>query len=170
MGHMMKQALLILALVYAGAPALWCQDSSDPLTEPRESLRGLLGVSVETDHNGCRGIVDKDLTKQDIEVRLRVAGIRITPLPFVVLGMMANCLPIENSGRRVSTVIHFLLSVRQVVWLPPQPVRVALATTWESGNVLIFGAATKCDDYFRSQLKDHTDKFINDFLAMNPKQ
>jgi hypothetical protein len=107
-GHM-KTVSFALALLCGSPLILWCQDSSNLLTEAREAMRGLLGVSVETDHNGCAGIVDKELTKQDIEVKLRIAGIRITQLPIAVLGMMANCLPVENAGRRISTIVHFSL-------------------------------------------------------------
>lgn len=167
---LMRPSIPILVLLCAGASTLSCQESSNPLTDPREALRGLLGVTVETDHKGCGGIVDKELTKQDIEVKLRIAGIRVTQLPIAALGMTATCLPFEVAGKRMSTVMAFSLSLHQIVWLPPQPVRVSIATTWQSSHLLMCGAATKCDEFVRSQLKDHTDKFINDFLAMNPRQ
>jgi hypothetical protein len=67
---MMKRVALLIALLCSGPLAMWCQESPDFITDPRETMRGLLGVSVVADHSGCGGFVDKELAKQDIEVKL----------------------------------------------------------------------------------------------------
>ena len=52
----MKRAALLVVLLCTGSIAGRCQESPNFITEPRESMRGLLGVNVATEHNGCGGI------------------------------------------------------------------------------------------------------------------
>jgi hypothetical protein len=168
----MRRLLRVLGMGGLLALVGWSQVNplDNMVTEPKESLRGIFGVMVQTAQSRCEGVVDPSLAKQDMEVKLRVAGITVVTLPFASLNLDATCMPIIVAGRRSATVIHISLGFGQVVWLPPQPVRVMVATTWEAGTLLYCAAATKCDDFFRSQLRDYLDKFINDFLTVNPKR
>lgn len=144
--------------------------------EQQESLRGLKGVFVLVE------AVDKDIEKlgltrdqlySDVELRLRKAGIpdpktegmaediiKGGTFPFLYVRVAAH--------KDASGLFAFSIEVdfKQSVTLTRDPTIKALGTTWESGSVGTVGASNL--QMIREAVSNHVDKFIRDFLSMNP--
>lgn len=138
----------------------------------RETLRGLSGVGVvieDLSSNATRAGLTTAQLQTDVELRLRKAGVRVltaserkeTPGgPFLAVIVTAR----EKLGLYgYSVEVHFL----QRVYLE-RNFTDALAITWAVDSTGTVGA-----DRFRQGIResvgDHIDKFLNAYLAVNPR-
>jgi hypothetical protein len=149
--------------------------SSLPVDD-KETLRGIQGVTVLVE--SIRPEIERDgLTQSqiivDVELRLRRAGVRVLtreeglqvkgePLLYVNLNVIKAGFGNEMYIYSVS------LQLDQDVWLAraDQPVK-ARGRTWETGSVGVVGSRRL--QSVREEVSDMIDKFLNDFLAANPK-
>jgi hypothetical protein len=158
-------AFVVLFLLLA--PIAHAIDSEDT----RSSLRGLKGVEVIIDLSPRPEVEQNGLTasaiRTDVELKLRQAGIPVLATeggnPW--LGVIINVLP--SSG----TIWPYVITVelRQSAFLLRDSSILALGTvTWSVGS---FGGVGKQDlRSVRDDAKDQVDKFINAYLAVNPKK
>jgi len=135
--------------------------------------RDPLGISVTlvtkvADTCG-NNIIDAALLKQDIEVKLRVDGIKITDETPSQLWGVVNCAHLNSDGERLVSAIYVSLCLRQVVLVSRELKTVGLGTTWNQDNVYVCGLRQKCDQLIRNAMRDFADGFVNDYLEMNPK-
>lgn len=140
----------------------------------RESLKAMSGIRVSVSNSdktlATHGITEAML-KQDVELKLRVAKIKVyddpndpvwgrTGRPEIHVNVIGGELdPVA------AYVIEVLLSQDAVLKRGNQPVR---ATTWRSADVT-YGVMDNAHEGIRKILGDAIDTFINDYLAVNPK-
>jgi hypothetical protein len=141
----------------------------------RASLKGLHGVQVLVER--LDPLVEAGLTtgdiQTDVELKLRLAGIPVlskqemlaTPgQPYLYVNVNVN-----SSATRDLWPDHIEIQLNQNVTLArsPEPLVVG-ATTWSTGSV---GAVFKQNlRSLRDGVKDQVDRFINAYLAVNPKK
>lgn len=139
--------------------------------DTRSSLRGLKGVEVIIDLSPRPEAEQNGLTtsaiRTDVELKLRQAGIPVLATeggnPW--LGVIVNVVP--SSG----TIWPYAITVelRQNAFLLRDSSILALGTvTWSVGA--ISGVGKQDLSSVRDVVKDQVDKFINAYLAVNPKK
>ncbi|MBN1391992.1 MAG: hypothetical protein JW947_04220 [Sedimentisphaerales bacterium] len=181
-----KKCWVLVTLLGTCASVICAANKTDSQISPkfisvddRDTLMGLRGVLVLVEDLNPE--VEKyGLTKQqlqiDVELRLRQNGIRVlsqkerlstseAPYLYVNVNTMTDR---TDSPRLVSFSI--LLELKQNVFLvkDTSPLKLCTASTWQSflmGRVDL-GKIT----FIRDSVKDIVDKFINDYLAANPKE
>jgi len=144
----------------------------------RKSLRGLKGIAVvvealqpEAERDG----LTKSQIKTDIELKLRQAGIHVltTEESFKTPGSPYLYVNINTTKTDVlygafSTYAFSLqVALKQDVTLTRDSDLKGSATTWETHALGTVGANNLQDT--RRVLGDLLDRFINDYLAENPK-
>jgi len=170
---------VVMMLLFARISAL--PQSNDPLE--KESLKGLSGVHVYLNLTEDSPSLEKDgLTeaqiRTDVEIRLRKAGIRVLTIdeakelprrPVLSVTLLASknealtkvfgesiyAYTIQIDFKQTATLYHSVDN------------KVFLVTTWSNSAV---GMTTKRNvRTIREGIGDYVDKFINDYLAANPR-
>jgi len=168
---------LFVSVVIVGT--LLCGSQREEAAFPDEyshpTLRGLTGVAIIVE--SIREEIERDgLTSEqiqtDVELRLRKAGIRVlsekeraeTPgIPLLYVNV--NVLKVKDAFLYAYS-IH--VALQQLVLLERNTKISGLATTWDTGSVGTEGESHLRD--IRGGVADDVDKFINAYLAVNPKQ
>jgi hypothetical protein len=173
----MKKTFSILVLLLGVSLSVFGQRNG-PLE--RKSLRGLPGVYVNVG-SLAPDIEAEGLTKErlqtDIEIRLRKAGIRVFSLEEARALPSTPTLNVEVPSQQLAALtkalggtlfsISVLVELHQAASLERFPNTKFLVITWSDRAV---GFATgKNIRALRDQVGDYIDKFINDFLSVNPK-
>lgn len=144
---------------------------SKPTIVQRDTLKGFHGVGVlvedlrpEAEKYG----LTKEALQTDTELRLRQYGIKVLPpeQPFVpCLYIHVNTVVQE---RFPIAAVAVQVEFQQGVLLYRDLKTRVTATTWGEGVVIVVGASKLKD--VREHVQDLVDKFINDYLAVNPKE
>jgi len=141
----------------------------------RDSLKGLPGVRVivETFSSAAEGAgFDHRTFQTDVELKLRMAGIIATEdIFFPMLYLNVNALHRERDRNGAyNTSLELVQRVRLESQLHSDRERsseeasaTVAATTWSTESVGV-GSVTDA----RAAVRDLVDKFINDWLAVNP--
>jgi len=158
--------LVLLNLIPFYIPDLSAQTVLEK--QRRETLRGLKGIQVLVEPITLAGLTESTL-KTDVELKLRKAGIRVltedewlkTPgYPYLYVNVTA----IELKSPR-----EFIYSVnvafKQDVILSRNRSIETTGVTWDVSSL---GINSKLR-YVREVVSDLVDKFMNDYLAVNPK-
>jgi hypothetical protein len=144
--------------------------------EHRATLKGLTGVYAYVKISGAdveEMRLTQDLLQTDVELRLRMAGIKVLTLEeYRTTG--APLLWIGLSGSKAkSGVFVFAIEVQllQDVFLGRNPTIRVNAATWSISGVGISGGMddTEVKRSVREELSNQVDTFINAYLAANPK-
>jgi hypothetical protein len=156
-------------LLCSSVSALLCQTQANVAKEPLRGISGLMVVvGVE---KPCGDIVDSGLVKQDIELRLRHAALKIVenPLPAYLFAEI-GCAHVKlQGGEHLGMAAATALELNQKVFLSPDPLRPALAITWTDHNIMTCSSEATCGDKIRASIRDSSDKFVSDVLEMNAK-
>ncbi len=158
------RSLLVVGLLLGVSPAF----AAGPLE--RENLKGLQGVFVLVegiDKDAQNAGLSEDTIQTDVELRLRLAGIKVlteaeclkTPgYPYLYVNL--------NATNRANSLIYSIgIDLNQRVTLARDPSTVTHASTWHTGSVGIGGV-----EFIRNAIKSNIDVFLNDYLAANPKK
>jgi hypothetical protein len=167
----MKKLLVVFVFLMLFTTNVFAQSERE-----KETLRGLRGAKVLVENiNG--EIIQEGLTvdkvQVEVELRLRKAGVRVlsteewlrapgSPMLYVNLNIF-------KSGPEKEFIVYGLsLSLEQDVWLTrlDKPLTVR-AATWSGSSVGVMGRNRLFD--VREPIGEQVDKFINDYLAVNPK-
>jgi hypothetical protein len=143
----------------------------------RGSLRGLKGLGVvveELQPEAERDGLTKSQLRTDVELKLRQAGLRVLS-PEESLKEPGSPYLYVNLNTAKSEVLYAFatyayalqVALKQEVTLTRDPDIRGSATTWDTGVLGTVGAANLPD--LRKTLSDVLDRFINDYLAANPK-
>jgi hypothetical protein len=146
--------------------------------DQKDSLKGIKGLAVfvealppEMEKSG----ISADQLKTDVEARLKKAGIKLfseegvegqppeQQKPTLYINFIPYTLQ-KDLTYGYSLNVYF----NQVVLLQHNPKLGCLGTTWHSGGVGII-RANKLKSFGQGELAEHIDKFIHNFLAVNPK-
>ena len=138
-----------------------------------ESLRDLKGVYVSVESPTPEIQKDgltEDRIKKDVELMLRMAGIKIlskeewfdaegSPSLYV----NANVLKLLETREYVYSVN---ISFKQSVYPVREPMEISGAATWSAGGIV---GITPDLDKIRASVKEQVDEFIKAYLSVNPK-
>lgn len=183
-----KRYVAVLAIVALLIPALRAvelaaEKSGGTLPPPtmvlgqRETLRGLQGIGVivdmvrpEAEQLG----LTREALQTDTDLQLRQYGIKVvsflemftTPgVPVLYINANVKVRPGEIDP---ILAVSIVVQLKQGVSLDRDPTIHCKAPTWESAAVATVGRANIRQ--VRDAVKDLVARFINDYLAVNPKQ
>jgi hypothetical protein len=141
-----------------------------------ETLRGIKGIEVVV------GVLPpafkkigltRETIKQDVALKLRMAGIQILKKneifsepggPYLFIGVT-----VRNSSNLF--IYHIVVELRQQARLVRAPdITGCCMGTWETGVLGGGEIRTISAQKIRNAIKDQVDKFINDYLSVNPKK
>jgi hypothetical protein len=139
-----------------------------------KSLVGISSLSVGVEELGADALTDglsEDLLKTDVELRLRLAGIKV-PLEFTVPCFQIQIKYWKNRMGQdhipITYNFHIAISLMQYANLfrtgEPMTVVTMQITNYGSGPI------GKGSEHVRRSVGDLIDKFINEYLAVNPKK
>ncbi len=140
----------------------------------RETLSGLDGVKVHVEPlKPERGGYELDTTrvKTDVELKLRLAGIKVLSHEEWLQSKGNPCISLtikvaEYPYPPGSWVFSANLQLVEFAFLLRKPSE-RTVITWQSGGYT--GITTDISAAIRAEVKDQADKFINAYLAANPK-
>lgn len=163
---MAKRILLALLLsLVAVSPTICSEDE-------RKSLAGITGMNVIVEiiqGDLLEAGLSKEQLKTDVELKLRHAGIKVDSQfsPFVYVRIDCS-LPKSASGQDMGYIAVAKIQFKQGVYIPGK-FDLMYAPTWES-SITIWGPKSNYQDDARKRVGDLIDQFINDYLAVNPKE
>jgi hypothetical protein len=149
---------------------------SDDTKFARRTLTGLPGVlvSVESLPDNVRGLLAVDALQTEVELRLRLLGIRVLTKEeqLSVAGSPTLYLNVNVSSRsEVPGLFAFdaFLALYQDVVLGRDPRIKEQAITWYTTGMGLVGRPN-LEEGVRRAVRDELDEFINAYLSMNPKK
>jgi hypothetical protein len=136
----------------------------------KEALMGLAVVLVAVEELGERerqAGYSKTMFQADVELKLRMAGIKVLSLDERKPGMPFLHVGFSSLARQPQQAAAFVvrLEFRQVVGLRRPPHVLVFADTWSVAKLGQGDASV-----VRDQLEDLVDQFINAWLSVNPKE
>jgi hypothetical protein len=139
------------------------------------SLRGLkdLAIVVEDLHPDIeQDGLDRSTIKTDVELKLRLAGIRIATFAEVPRTGGGRYLYVNVNSTQMKELSLYAVSIRlelvQGVLLARDPTTILPGRTWAVSSVTCVGKNAVSSA--RDVIKDLVDVFINDYLAANPRK
>ncbi len=179
---MQRRVALVVAVLVACASVhgAGAQNAADEFR--RRTLVGLRGVGVlieSIDSEIEKAGLSVSILRTDVELELRRSGITVLPSiaelsPPAVLERMAAGDPYlyVNVNALRSPAGYYVYSVhvelQQGARLVRDPKMTVHAATWNSGSAGTVGLAGL--SMLRERVRDHVDRFANDYLAANPKR
>jgi hypothetical protein len=149
--------MTLLALAHL-CPLLGSDDQ-----DARQTLVGITTVAVfiqDLPEAAAKLGLTKDAIQTDVELKLRLAGMRIDPTTREYLDVEVN---VVDSGRAASIDVELY----QPVTLVREPsILLAGAPTWSTGSLRMNSSAQG----IRDSIKDKADAFLNAWLSVNPKK
>ena len=165
-------AAVIALLVLVAIPSR-AQDQGQQLD--RKTLKGLKGVAVvieNLDYYAPEIGLSESTLQADVELKLRLAGIPILSSSdaqrtggTVYVSVLPVPTTTDNSWWAACVDVQFLQPASLV---RDHTIFAWTAATWSKASMV---AANRSDaaEAIRNKVKDFTDRFINDYLAVNPK-
>jgi hypothetical protein len=165
-------ACIVLLLLLCSISTALAVDNEDS----RASLKGLPGVSVlveelkpEVEQAGLRAAE----IQTDVELRLRLAGIPVLSQAqmFLTPGQPFLYISVIVATRTTTDLwpVSVELQLRQNVQLERSPATKVEASTWDYTFASSVGRLN-LRSIRDGSIKDEVDKFINAYLAVNPKK
>jgi hypothetical protein len=162
-------------LILLGLTLCWPTVGLAFTADKRDTLRGLREVSVLVEYlpdDVEREGLSREQLKRDIEVRLRQAGLRVLTILEIAKSPGAPYLYVAVypiTGPSVNLNAYAIgLTLKQLVQLSRNPTTELFATTWEGPAPPSSLSAPRVLD-IRSRISDAVERFIIDYLAVNPK-
>ena len=144
------------------------------VTEERDTLRGLLEVQVIVEglEPGARQLgLSEQALRTDVERQLRQYGIRVASDEQYLKTAVVPILYLRVHTLSTEGVPFIPVSVdvelQQMVLLAREPAVYCVAATWMTGSMAVVGLSD--GRRVRDSVRDSVAKFINDYLAVNPK-
>ncbi len=140
-----------------------------------KQLSGLKGVFVlvkELDPDANKIGLTKEIIQQDVELKLRMAGINVLTQrerysepgkPFLYINL--NIITTSDSF-----AYNILVELMQKVRLVRMPDLVHTGTTWSKGSTGHVSLNRMPEQVIRNRIKGLVDLFLNDYLSVNPKK
>jgi len=156
--------------LFAIAVLLMCAASAAAqMSIGKESLKGLPAVRVIVEDFDSQMVdfgLNKSQLQQDVELRLRKAGIKVVPqdnefAPFIDVAIAGAKVPRTNAAVYAVNVDLF-----QPVTLQRDPAMKLNAQTWSATLAVGYTISVST---VRNTLADAIDAFINDYLSQNTR-
>ncbi len=139
--------------------------------DEHDTLKGVSGVYVlveSFDEDAQRAGFDKQTFQTDVELKLRLAGIKVQTRKewFATPGSPYLYLKVSSLHEQRGEKAAFNISLELVeqAWLVRNPTKRVFATTQSGGSVGYGGL-----QYARDSVKYVVDQFINAWLSVNPQ-
>lgn len=145
------------------------------LGDTKETMRGIktLYVMVMPFPDLEKAGITADMIKTDVELKLRLVGIKILTEEKEVQTFKSPGLSVVVESfydEATGFFIYFArLSLQQIVSLERIPNLKCVAPTWMTGFIGL-ASKDKISIKIRDGIKNHVDEFLNDYLAVNPIQ
>lgn len=160
-----KSVVLLLSVLFLFHSVAFGMD--DEIT--RNSLKGLEGiyVAIILDGGSKQAGLSKSLLRTDVEVKLRMAGIKLVSQyeSFNLPGMPWLGVNINSLIHGKSIYYQISLELIQGAFLERKNLH-TIAITWDIGR---HGVTSNIEN-IRSSIKDMADQFINAYRSVNPKK
>lgn len=135
----------------------------------KKTLQGIKAVRVRIVLSSEKYGVSSYQLQNDVEIKLRLAGIKVDPNSSQTLSIMITIMKIEpkassNVIGRYGTVA---INLEQEVHLARNPAISTIAPTWQSYVMYLHGGPDNFGKRCRDVVRDFTDSFINDYLSVN---
>ena len=135
-----------------------------------KSLQGLRSFSVSIEPfasvERMMNLTEDDL-QREVELKLRLVGIPIKSLTDSDATIIVNLVALEDGTLYQYYMYHLGVDIQQSVTLSINS-QYAYVFTWHAGSIG-GGPKGKVEMQIRNQLKDALDKFLNDYLSVNPR-
>jgi hypothetical protein len=160
-----KRSIFIMVLMLVLSTSVFAGD----IKSDRETLKNLKGVHVhvqDLNQDIEQAGLSKDQIRTDVELKLRLAGIKVLTLLEHYEGKGAPYLHIYLDSHKTEKG-EFVYSLSFGIIQEVRLVRnntITDAITWS-----ISGVGYNNIEGIRAHIKDRADKFINDYLSVNPK-
>ena len=162
-------------LLLLGLTLCWPTVGFTFTADKRDTLRGLREISVLVEYlpdDVEREGLSQEQVKRGIEGRLRQAGLRVLTISEIAKSPGAPYLYVAVypvTGPSVNLNAYAIgLALKQLVQLSRNPSTEFFATTWEGPALPSSFLAHKVLD-IRSSITDAVERFIIDYLEVNPK-
>ncbi len=138
----------------------------------RKGLRGLKGVYVSMKNLSPDAIefgITKDQIQTDVELRLRLAGIKVLTKEEMIKTLGEPCFYWEIIAKK-TYLERFIFTIMIYLYqdvIVKQNLLEGQGITWL--NLQVISAGKKDLHYVRNCVKDMVGEFVNDYLAANPK-
>lgn len=137
-----------------------------------ESLKGndsfviiIIGLDSEKDNDLAKGLLEYDLQTK-IELKLRQSGIKVSKdSKSIILGVSFKFLRLNDEMYFVNANVEVMQRLR----LNSDLNKLMALPTWETGNAMIYCNKNNPDNIW-NVLSQQIDRFLNDFLSVNPKK
>jgi hypothetical protein len=154
----MKRTFLLAALCATGV-LRWPLRAASDLARSTLANKPRFNVAVESlDSEAQQCGLTEPQVRTDVEIRLRRSGVVVDPALVPYLYVNVNVLPTPRG-----CVYDISLDFRQHVALDG---RVIVAATWSTGALGM--TLDTSGRRIRNDLSDEVDKFLNDWLSVNP--
>lgn len=145
-----------------------------PVAQGRsDSMKGLIGVHVivqQPSEEAEKDGLTKASIQTDVEVKLRVAGIRVLTREETLKAPGSPYIYVNVDAMRNSSFPFYAYNIRvelfQEVESVVRPGVMISSITWQNTRVGTVGANNLRQ--VRDDLKDDVDRFVNDWLTANP--
>jgi len=118
-------------------------------------------ITEDPSSGGTKLGLTKEAIQTDVELKLRLAGMRIESTTPEFLYIDVN---VARDGSAVSIDVELV----QPVGLTRNPsIFIPGAITWSAGTL---GTNPTSAQFIRDAIKDQVDKFLNAWLSVNPKK
>ena len=156
-----RTVFLVLAAVLFG-------NSAGLRASEADSLRGIgsMDVVVVQSAHGISSLTDKAI-QTDVELKLRMAGIKVDSSAIPVLSVTVNWLAPEVAGLHIG--YSYVVSVQFHQLVTAKTGWQGSACTWESASIGV-SPSEDAGRRIRQVVKENVDEFLNDYLSVNPRQ
>jgi len=168
----MKKIKWITLITVAGL--LWGSTwvNAEYVIDKKETLRGIKSMEVvieSLEPDIIRLGLTREMLKTDVELKLRLAGIKVVTEKNLDEPYLYVCVNIYSSKN--PPVFSFNVSVQfnQLVYLGRDKNISFDGVTWSDGCTGIVGTK-EMSKFIRDAVKLIVDKFLNDYLSVNPIQ
>ncbi|MFC1814723.1 hypothetical protein ACFL0M_02040 [Thermodesulfobacteriota bacterium] len=154
-------AILLLLIL----PSLVFGDSDE------ESLRGIKGFNVsveEFDPELERDGLTIGLIQTDIELKLRMAGIKVLPEGELFKEPGMPYLYILVNGKKLINMNEYVYNINVLVYQNALLIRNKEQYSVQTWDTSLIGGSPDIQD-IRQSIKDLMDDFLADYLSVNPK-
>ena len=156
-----KQILISVLLVLGLVSVVVAQ------SREAQSLKGITNLRVVVDYlqPNLESIVNASQLQTDIELRLRQNGIIIDPSATALIYVTLNSVTARSTP---ITATNIEIALMQSVMIPRNG-RMTLAVTWRAGRASMIGNSMLAKSV-KEDVQDLMNKFLNDYLTVNPKK
>jgi len=152
------------------------EPTEEEIKRHRETLKGIKGVYVlieDLNPVAKKLGITEELLKTEVELKLRLAGIRIYSeeemLEYLYPALYVNLNTHKDTGSGIGFYAFSLeIAIKEAAYIKRNN-RPDHVTTWNDG-VLGFFTKENSLELIREVLKRVLDRFLNDYLAVNPKK